>query len=58
MEGELEVGELELVSRENRESTGRRGGGREVETRLGCLVFLALILSQSTETWRILLGPT
>ena len=57
MEGELEVGELELPSRENRESTGRRGGGREVETRDGCLVFLDLILSGSIQTCRILFGP-
>ena len=58
MEAVEEVEGLEGVSKEKRESSGRRGGGREVETRLGCLVFLALSLSQSTETWRILLGPT
>ena len=55
MEG-MEV--VEGESKENREATGRRGGGREVETRLGCLVFRDLILSHSTEICRTLLGPT
>ena len=55
----LEVMEVvEGESKENREATGRRGGGREVETRLGCLVFRDLILSHSTEICRTLLGPT
>ena len=59
MEVELEVElEVEVDSKENRELTGRRGGGREVETRDGCLVFLDLTLSQRTHTCRILLGPT
>ena len=47
-----------LVSKENSESTGRRGGGRTAEIRVGCLVFRDLILSQSIQTCRILLGPT
>ena len=57
MEG-VEGVEVDVVSKENRESTGRRGGGREVETRVGCLVFRDLILSQRTQTCRTLLGPT
>ena len=58
VEGLEGVEVVEVVSKENRESTGRRGGGREVETRVGCLVFLDLILSQRTQTCRTLLGPT
>ena len=41
-----ETGEERL---EKRDSTGRRGEGREVETSLGCFVFLDLTLSHITD---------